>query len=193
MPFPFSHEWTLKGVLGSASNREDDARQTALLLPSRPELQTLQTCGYGEPDLALHTHRLQREGIVRTTNKHVPADAEANGGAGVGAGIRAGEVALREPRHRRKHVPCESGLLRDTDVETHFLDDGDITIFRHSLDAQHASEIGDGSNNKADAGAAAALEYSDLHTLHGLLRVGRAVRCNEHTRGDGSKDGRTAH
>ena len=113
--------------------------------------------------------------------------------AGVGAGIRAGEVALREPRHRRKHVPCESGLLRDTDVETHFLDDGDITIFRPSLDAQHASEIGDGSNDKADAGAAAALKHTDLHPLCGLLRIGRDVGRNEHTRGDGTKDGRTAH
>lgn len=111
----------------------------------------------GSPaNLALHTQRLQRNGVVRTTNQHISADAEANGGAGVGAGIFAGEVALREPRHRCKHVPGERGFLCNTDVETHFLDNRDITIFRHPLDAQHASEIGDGSHDEADAGPAAA-------------------------------------
>src|SRR5882724_7719875 len=90
-----------------------------------PQFQAFKARGDAETDLSLYAHRLQRDGIVRTADQHVATDTDAERGAGIGADVIAGEIALPEPRHRREHIPGERGLLGDTDIETHFLDDGD--------------------------------------------------------------------
>jgi hypothetical protein len=72
-----------------------------------------------------------------------------------------GEVARPKARHGRKHVPGERNLLGDPDIDADFLDDGDLVVRRHTIDAQHASEIGRRTHDEADAGAAA-FEDSDL-------------------------------
>jgi hypothetical protein len=102
MPFPFSRKTSRTDgartpgptQLGSLGNsRAPSAKRAApsrSRLPSWPKLQAFQPRRHTKADLTLHAQRLQRDGIVRSTNQHVSAGAEANRCAGVGAGILAG-------------------------------------------------------------------------------------------------------
>ena len=47
--------------------------------------------------LALHADRLQRVGILRTTDQEIAAEADADRGIGADAAIIAGEVAAAHP------------------------------------------------------------------------------------------------
>ena len=76
---------------------------------------------------------------------------------------RAARLARIRPRPR--------GFLGDAEIEADLLDGGDVTVFRHALDAQHAAEMGYRADDEADAGAAAAFEHADLHAIR-LLCVG---------------------
>ena len=66
-------------------------------LPSRPQLQALQSGRDVQAHLALHAERLQRDRIVRAADQHVAADADADRGAALRAGVIAGEIAGPEP------------------------------------------------------------------------------------------------
>ena len=106
------------------------------------------------------------------------------------ADVVAGKATRPEPRDRREHAPGQRRFLGDAEVESDFPDGGDVAILRHPVGAQHAAEIGDGADDKTDAGAAAAFQHADLHTLH-LLRVGAADRRRQ--RGESGKDEGTTH
>jgi hypothetical protein len=75
----------------------------------------------------------------------------------------------RPGRSSRLSSPGGGG---DAEIEAHFTDGGDVTVFRHPLGAQHATEIGHGTDDESDAGAAATLQDADLHALDRLLRAG---------------------
>ena len=59
----------------------------------------------------------------------------------------------------------------------------------HAIDPQHATEIGDRTDDEADAGAATAFQNADLHPLHRLLRVGAGA--GQH--GEGGEEEGTTH
>ena len=113
--------------------------------------------------------------LAEPPTSDVAADADAERRAALRAGIVAGEVAGPEPRHRRIHAPGQRRFLGDAEIETDFADGRDVAVFRHAVDAQHATEIGHGTDDETDAGAAAAFQNADLHALHRLLRVGAAI------------------
>src|SRR5437879_8656506 len=71
-------------------------------LPPRPEFQTLQARSDADAGLALHTQRLQGDGIVRTAQQHVAANADNSGGTGVDTYVIAGNVAAPGLWNRRK-------------------------------------------------------------------------------------------
>src|ERR1700674_4082580 len=47
-------------------------------LPSRPELHTLKARSDAEADFALRAYGLQRDGLVRTADQHIAAEADAD-------------------------------------------------------------------------------------------------------------------
>jgi len=55
-------------------------------------------------------------------------------------------------------------------------------------DAQHATEIGHGADDEADAGSAAAFEDADPDALHRLLRESAGEGCHQRGNGDTGKD-----
>src|SRR2546430_12488159 len=129
-------------------------------LPSRPQFQALQPGGDVKADLALQAERLQGDRIGRAADKNVATGADADRRAALRARVVAGEIARTEPLDRRVHAPGECGFLRDAEIDADLADGGDVAVLRHPVDAQHATEIGHGADNKADAGAAAAFEYT---------------------------------
>src|SRR3978361_2330382 len=98
------------------------------------------------------------------------ADPDAERGTALCAGVRAGEIARSEPRHRCEHAPSQRRFLGDAEIKTDLLDGGDVAIVGTAADAQHSAEVGHRPDNKADAGPAAAFENADLHAS--LLRAG---------------------
>src|SRR6266700_8326790 len=164
-------------------------------LPPRSKFQAFQAGRDAEADLALDAERLQRDRIRRAADQHVAADPDADRRAALRAGVIAREIAGPEPRHRRVHAPGQRRFLGDAEIEADLADGRDITVLRHAFDAQHATEIGHGANDEADAGAAAAFEDADLHALHRLLRMGADEEGDQdgHGHGDTGKDERAAH
>src|SRR5689334_20871446 len=62
------------------------------------QLQTLQARGDVESDLALHAERLQRDRVGRAADQHVAAEADADRGRALRAGIVAREITDAETR-----------------------------------------------------------------------------------------------
>src|SRR5258705_870519 len=142
-------------------------------LTSRPQFQACQSGGNADANLALYAEGLQRDRIGGAADQHIAADADAERRAALCADIIAGKAARPEPRDRCEHAPGQRRFLGDAEIESDFADSGDVAVFRHAVGAQHAAEIGDGTDDEADAGAAAALQHDGLYTLH-LLRIGAA-------------------
>src|ERR1700724_573194 len=99
----------------------------------------------------------------------------------------AGEIAGPKPSRWREDAPGERRFLGDAEIDTDLADGCDIAIFRHAVDAQHATKIGDRADDEADARGAAAFENADLNALHRLLRIGAGERRNQHGDGETSK------
>ena len=70
-------------------------------LTSRTEFQAFQSGGNVQSDLALHAERLKRDGVVGAADQHIAPGADADRGAALHAGIRAGEIARRQTRDRQ--------------------------------------------------------------------------------------------
>src|SRR5262249_31971308 len=140
-----------------ACARNDDS-QSALItfLTSRPEFQTLEPGGDVEADLTLQAQRLQRDRVVGAADQPIAAATDANRCAALRAGIIAGEITRPEPVDRRVDGPGQRGFLGDAEIEPNLADGRDVAVLRKALHPQHATKIGDGADDKADAGAAAA-------------------------------------
>src|SRR6266480_4543705 len=164
-------------------------------LPPRSKFQAFQAGRDAEADLALDAEWLQRDRIRRAADQHVAADPDADRRAALRAGVIAREIAGPEPRHRRVHAPGQRRFLGDAEIEADLADGRDIAVFRHALDAQHATEIGHRTDDEADAGAAAAFQDADLDALHRLLCMGAGEECSQQGDGNGytGKDERAAH
>ena len=96
----------------------------------------------------------------------LPPSADADRRAALRAGVVAGEIARPEPRDRREDAPGQRQFLGDAEIDADLADGRDIAVLRHAVDAQHATEIGHGADDEADARAAAAFENADLNALH---------------------------
>ena len=105
-------------------------------------------------------------------------------------GIIAGEIAGAKPRDRSVNAPGQSGFLCDAEVDAYLANGGDVAIFRHARNTQHAAQIGYRTHDEADAGAAAAFQNANLYPL---LRGGRGNGCNQHGRGCNGEDDCAAH
>jgi hypothetical protein len=68
-----------------------------------------------------------------------------------------------------------------------------VAVFRRAVRAQHATEIGHGTDHKTDAGSAAAFQNADLHALHRLLRGGSRDRRDEQGDGRAGQDEEATH
>src|SRR5882724_894467 len=158
---------------------------------SRPQFQAFQSGSDADADLALHAQRLQRDRIVGSANQHIAADTDAERRTTLCAGVGAGEVARPEPRHRREHAPGQRGFLGDAEIETDLADGGDVAIVGNAVDTQHAAEVGHGTDNETNAGAAAALENADLHAS--LLRAGAGDGCGQHGKCGTGKNEEATH
>src|ERR1700752_5367066 len=129
---------------------------TKVSLTARAQFQAFQTRGDGNADLALHAERLQRDRIVGATDQHIAADADADRCATLCASVIAGEIAGPKPGDRGIDAPGKRRLLGDAKVNADLADGRNVTVFRHAIDPQHATKIGDRADDEADAGAAAA-------------------------------------
>src|SRR5690349_3744629 len=145
-------------------------------LTSRPEFQTFKSGGNVDADLALHAERLQGNGIVGAADQHIAAGADAKRGTALRAGVSSRQIARPEMGDRREDAPGQRGFLGDTDIQANLADGRDVAILGHALDTQYAAEIGDGADDEADRGAAAAFEHANLHTRHRRLRTSATKR-----------------
>src|SRR5581483_697151 len=134
----------------------------AWVLSSRTQFQAFQTGGDAQADLALQAERLKRDRVVGAADQHVAAGTDADSRAALRASIIAGEIARTEPLRRREHAPGQCGLLRDAEIDADLPDGGDIEVVGPAADAEHATEIGDGSHDEADARPAPAFQHADL-------------------------------
>src|SRR5450759_3014222 len=140
-------------------------------LPSRPKFQAFQPGRETNADLALHAERLQRDRIRRAAHQHVAADPDPERRAALRAGVVAREIAGPEPRDGGIDAPGQRRFLGDAEIEADLADGRDITVFRHAIGAQHATEVGHRADDEADARTAAAFEDANLYPLHRLLRM----------------------
>src|SRR5580698_11642252 len=161
-------------------------------LPSRTQFQAFKSGGDVQTDLTLQAQRLQRDRIVGTADQHVASGTDANRGAALRAGIVAGEIAGPQAPDRRKHAPGKRGFLGDAEIDADFTNCRDVTVFRHAVDTQHAAEIGDGADDEADAGPAAAFEHADLDAFR-LLGISAGERRNKYGSGNAGKGDQTTH
>jgi hypothetical protein len=163
------------------------------LLPPRPQFQPFDAQRKIDSDLALYTERLQRDRVRRAADQHVAAEADPERRAALCAGVVAGQIARSEPRYRRVDGPSQRRFLGDADVEPDLADGGDVAVIRRAIDAQHATKIGDRTNDEADARAAASFEHADLHARHWLLRSGACDGGKQRRDGYAGEDRKTAH
>src|ERR1700733_8553221 len=158
------------------------------LSAARPKFQAFQPGCDAEADLALHTQRLQRDRVVGTADQRVTADPDANRSTTLCAGVIAGEIAGPEPGDRGVDAPRQRRFLGDADIDADLADGRNVTILRHTLNAQHATEIGHRTDDESDTRAAAAFENADLNALDWLLRAGAGARCNQRSEDGPGKD-----
>src|ERR1700756_2061206 len=114
------------------------------------KLEAGNACGHVQPGLALHADRLQRVGIARSAHQEIATAADADRGVGADAAICAGERAKAEPRGRRGDGPGELRLRGDADVDADAPHRRDIALRTAARALEHAFEVCDGADDKAD-------------------------------------------
>ena len=135
-----------------------------------------------EAGLALHAERLQRVGILRTTDQEVAAAADADGRIGADAAIAAGEFAAAEPRVRRIDGPGKLGLRGHAEIEADAADGGDVRLGPAAFALEHAFKLGDRADDEADILSALALQDAGANRRH---RVGAGDRRQQRERSEG--------
>lgn len=78
--------------------------------------------------------------------------------------------------------------MGDAEIDADLADGSDVAVFRPAVDMQDATEIGDGTDDEANACTAAAFEDTDLNALDWLLRVGTGEGAQQRTGGNAGKD-----
>ena len=150
----------------------------------RTQIDVGNACGDVEAGLPLQAERLQREGIVRTANQQVAAEADADRSVGANAAEMTGEIAASDLIGRRVNGPGKTGLLGETKVETDTIDPGDVRFGATRRAFENALHFSAGSNDEADVWATLARQHADLQLR---LRVCRGERSDQHGRADTEK------
>jgi hypothetical protein len=152
------------------------------------ELEAGDTGGDVQPGLALHADRLQRIGVARSADQEIAAAADTDRCIGADAAVSAGKATEAEPRGRRGDGPGELRLLGDADVDADTPHGRDIGLRPAARALEHAFEICDGPDDKADILSAAALEHAGANVRH---RIGAGNRARES--GGGDEEGGKSH
>ncbi|MGY4318494.1 hypothetical protein ACVWW1_007821 [Bradyrhizobium sp. JR3.5] len=97
-----------------------------------------------------------------------------------------------EPLHRCVDAPGQRRFLGDAEIDADLLDGRDVAILRQAVGAQHATEMGHGADDEADARATAAFQDADLNALARLLGVG-ANDCGQRGDGGTGKESEATH
>src|SRR5450432_4134866 len=93
--------------------------------------------------LALHAHRLQRDRVVRSADKDVGTEAEAERGAGRYAAVAAAQVSAADSAGRRINTPFKRRRLKNADVHADQPNDCMIAKALAVGAAEHAAQIAD--------------------------------------------------
>jgi hypothetical protein len=148
----------------------------AMLTTSRRQFQTSDASRNVEPGFTRDADGLQREGVARTADQRVRAQADTDRGARGRSDVKTGEATMADVLARSEYHPSQNGLSSNANINAITTHGREITLRFTDRRTEDAAELVDRAYDEADRAVSSAVQHARLYTRLGNRRRRRGDR-----------------